>query len=179
MTERVDTRQHPPLQASEAETVLAFLDYHRATLRMKVSGLDPSALDRTLGPSTMTLGGLLSHLTYVEDSWFSVVLAGNTPAEPWAAVDWSADEDWDWHVAAGRSLEDLLPAYDDAVARADEHIARALELDGLDTPSVRSSRRVATPYSLRWIVLHMIEEYARHNGHADLLREAIDGQVGE
>jgi uncharacterized damage-inducible protein DinB len=176
MTERVD----PPLRAGEAETLLGYLDYQRATLRRKVAGLDAEALARTLSPSTMTLGGLVSHLTLVEDHWFSVVLDGNPPAPPWDSVDWDADNDWDWHVAAGQTLDELLAPYDETVARVDKNIAAALERDGLDTVSVKVSRR-AEPgqgFSLRWIVLHMIEEYARHNGHADLLRESIDGEVG-
>jgi uncharacterized damage-inducible protein DinB len=175
MTERAA----PPLQAGEAETLRGYLEYHRATLRRKVAGLDAEALDRSLTPSTMTLGGLVSHLTLVEDHWFSVVLAGNKPAPPWDTVDWEADNDWDWHVAAGRTLDELLTPYDEAVARSDTHIAAALEAGGPGALSVRTGRREQVPFSLRWIMLHMIEEYARHNGHADLLRESIDGEVGE
>jgi uncharacterized damage-inducible protein DinB len=176
MSERLD----PPLRADEAETLLAFLDYHRATLRQKVAGLDAEALARTLSPSAMTLGGLISHLTLVEDNWFSVVLAGNPPAEPWDTVDWDADIDWDWHVAAGKGPLELLPAYEETVARADACLRKALAEDGLNTLSVKVSRRTGLgKFSLRWILLHMIEEYARHNGHADLLRESIDGEVGE
>jgi uncharacterized damage-inducible protein DinB len=181
MTDRVDHRVDPPLRAGEAETLRAFLDYHRGTLRRKEDGLDAAALDRTLGPSTMTLGGLVSHLTLVEDQWFSVVLDGHPPAPPWDDVDWEADNDWDWHRAAGMDLADLLPAYDEAVLRSDTAVAAALERGGLDAASVKVSRRTepGTPFSLRWILLHMIEEYARHNGHADLIRESIDGQVGD
>lgn len=176
MVERVD----PPLRAGESETLLAFLDYHRATLRGKVAGLDAAALDRPVPPSTMTLGGLVSHLTLVEDNWFSVVLSGHDSAPPWDTVDWEADNDWDWHVASGQELAPLLAAYDDTVRRADACIAAALDAGGLDTVSARTSRRTGEgKFSLRWILLHMIEEYARHNGHADLLREAVDGSVGE
>jgi uncharacterized damage-inducible protein DinB len=179
MTERDGPRVDPPLRAGEAETLLAFLDYHRDTLRMKVAGLAAEALDRTVPPSTMTLGGLISHLTLVEDSWFSTVLAGNPPAPPWDDVDWDADNDWDWHRAAGLDLEELTAAYDEAVARADACIGDALAADGLGAQSVKQSRHGLGRFSLRWILLHMIEEYARHNGHADLLRESIDGEVGE
>lgn len=175
MTERVD----PPLRAGEAETLLAYLDYHRATLLQKVAGLDAEALDRTLGPSTMTLGGLLSHLTLVEDSWFSVVLAGNEPRPPWDTVDWDADNDWDWHRAAGLGLDELVAAYDDTVRRVRQIVDDVVARGGLDALSVKESRHGDGAFSLRWILLHMIEEYARHNGHADLLRESIDGQVGE
>jgi uncharacterized damage-inducible protein DinB len=174
-------RMDPPLRAGEAESLTAYLDYHRDTLRMKVAGLDTEQLARTLPPSTMTLGGMVSHLSLVEDSWFSVVLAGNKPAPPWDTADWDADNDWDWHRANGVALDELLAEYDETLARVDRCIAAALAQDGLDTRSVKTSRRTdpGGAFSLRWILLHMIEEYARHNGHADLLRESIDGQVGE
>ena len=174
------TRVDPPLRAGEAETLLAFLDYHRDTLRMKVAGLDDEQLGRTLGPSTMTLGGLVRHLTLVEDSWFSVVLAGNDPAPPWDGVDWDADRDWEWHHAGDLGAAELMAAYDETVTRVDGCIAAALEKDGPAALSAKPARREgAGHFSLRWMLLHMIEEYARHNGHADLLRESIDGEVGE
>jgi uncharacterized damage-inducible protein DinB len=173
-------RADPPLRAGEAETLLAFLDYHRNTLRQKVEGLDREQLGRALPPSTMTLGGLVKHLTLVEESWFSRVLEGIPYGEPWASVPWEDDPDWEWHTGATDGPEVLLPAYDETVARMDKNIAAALERDGLDTLSVRTSRHDEEGhFSLRWIVVHMIEEYARHNGHADLLRESIDGQVGD
>jgi uncharacterized damage-inducible protein DinB len=175
MSERVD----PPLRAGEAETLLAFLDYHRDTLRMKVAGLDLEQLGRTLPPSTMTLGGMVKHLTLVEEHWFSRVLDGNPDPEPWASVDWDDDPDWEWRTGATDGPDALLPAYDETVKRMDANIAAALDRGGLETQSVRPSRHAGGAFSLRWIVLHMIEEYARHNGHADLLRESIDGQVGE
>jgi uncharacterized damage-inducible protein DinB len=172
-------RQDPPLRAPEAETLLAFLDYHRDTLRRKVAGLDREQLGQTVGPSTMTLGGLVKHLALVEDSWFSVVLDGEEHAPPWDAVDWTGDPDWEWRTGSAEEPAVLLATYEENVARADRHLAAALEREGLETPSVRTSRRGEGAFSLRWILLHMIEEYARHNGHADLLRESIDGQVGE
>ena len=175
MTERVD----PPLRANEADTLRAFLDYHRETLRMKVAGLDSAQLRQTLAPSTMTLGGLVKHLTLVEDSWFSVVLDGNPAAEPWDSIDWDSDPDWEWHAGSTADPAELMAAYDETVARVDANVAAALERDGLDTLSVKPSRRGEGFFSLRWILAHMIEEYARHNGHADLLRESIDGGVGE
>jgi uncharacterized damage-inducible protein DinB len=173
-------RRDPPLRAGEAETVLAFLDYHRDTLRRKVAGLDREQLGRTLPPSTMTLGGLVKHLTLVEENWFSRVLDGNRYGEPWASVPWEDDPDWEWRTGASDGPESLLAAYDDTVSRMDRNVAAALARDGLDALSVRKSRHGEEGrFSLRWIVLHMIEEYARHNGHADLLRESIDGEVGE
>jgi len=178
MTETVE-RRDPPLRGGEADTLLAFLDYHRDTLRKKVAGLDRGQLGRTLGPSTMTLGGLVKHLTLVEENWFSVVLEGNPLPEPWGSVDWADDPDWEWRTGASDEPTDLLTAYDGTVGRMDAHIAAALERKGLDTESVKTSRHGGGAFSLRWILLHMLEEYARHNGHADLLRESIDGQVGE
>ena len=175
MPDRVD----PPLRAGEADTVVAFLDYHRDTLRMKVAGLDREQLGRTLAPSTMTLGGLVKHLTMVEDSWFSVVFRGNPRATPWDGIDWSAEPDWAWRTGATDGPEALLAAYEETVARVSGIVADAIVESGLDSQSAKPSRHGDGPFSLRWILMHMIEEYARHNGHADLLRESIDGQVGE
>jgi uncharacterized damage-inducible protein DinB len=172
-------RRDPPLRASEADTLTAYLDYHRDTLRMKVADLDRDQLGRTLGPSTMTLGGLVKHLTLVEENWFSVVLDDRPYSAPWDAIDWHDDPDWEWRTGATDGPDALLEAYEATVARMDANIASALARDGLDTLSVKTSRRGEGAFSLRWILLHMIEEYARHNGHADLLRESIDGQVGE
>ena len=128
----------------------------------------------------MTLGGLLKHLALVEDNWFSFVFLGNDDAEVWRDVDWDADRDWEWHTSAQDSPDYLRGLFDEAVAASDVIIHEALAgPHGLDTTSVRDSRRGEGKFSLRWIVVHMIEEYARHNGHADLLRESIDGQTGE
>ncbi|MFL6171655.1 MAG: DinB family protein [Marmoricola sp.] len=175
MSERVD----PPLHAPEAETLLAFLDYHRATFRSKVAGVDATGLAATLGPSTMTLGGMMKHLTLVETSWFSRVLLGGELGEPWDSVDWEDDPDWEWRSGSTDPADELLAAYDAAVALARRQTAEVLAEDGLDALSARPSRAQDAPFSLRWILLHMLEEYARHNGHADLLREAVDGSVGE
>ena len=172
-------RVDPPLRATEAETLRAFLDYHRDTLRTKVAGLDRGQLGQALAPSTMTLGGMVKHLTLVEDNWFSVVLEGNPYDEPWDAIDWESDPDWEWRTGSADEPEALMAAYEKTVARVDANITAALERDGLDALSAKESRHGAGRFSLRWILLHMIEEYARHNGHADLLRESIDGQVGE
>lgn len=176
-----DARTHTPLAAHEATTVRAFLDYHRDTLRWKVSGLTQEELARTLPPSTMTLGGMVKHLALVESNWFEVVLDGaELMMPPFDAIDWDADRDWDWDSAVHDTPEQLLALFDEAVGRSDKLIDAALAgPNGLDTLSVRTSRRSGNAYSLRWILLHMVEEYARHNGHADLIRESIDGQVGD
>jgi len=173
------SRTDPPLQGDEATTLRAFLDYHRDTLRWKVDGLTQEQLAQTLAPSTLTLGGLVKHLALVESHWFEVVLAGGTLVPPFDTVDWEAAPDWEFDTAADDTPEQLMALFDDAVARADLSIDEAVARAGLDAESVRATRKGDRHFSLRWILLHMLEEYARHNGHADLLRESIDGATGE
>jgi uncharacterized damage-inducible protein DinB len=174
-----DTRVDPPLQGTEVETLRGFLDYHRDTLRRKTEGLTNDQLSATHPPSTMTLGGLLKHLALVEDWWFSVALLDNEAVEPWKSVDWDADGDWEWHSAFEDSPEELRRLFDDAVAASDRNLERMLAEGGLDTLAARPQRSTGERVSLRWILTHMVEEYARHNGHADLIRESIDGVTGE
>ncbi|MCR6648908.1 MAG: DinB family protein [Cellulomonas sp.] len=174
-TERTD----PPTTGDEAAILLGFVDFHRRTLLTKADGLDAAQLATRLEPSTMTLGGLLHHLAYVEDIWCSVVLHGNPPAEPWASVDWAADQDWEWTVAATLAPDELRRRYLAAVDRSDELVRQVLRTRGLDAVAVRRDRQTDAEISLRWILVHLVEEYARHNGHADLIRESIDGLTGE
>jgi uncharacterized damage-inducible protein DinB len=172
----MDTEQRgfPPNNADERTTLLAFLDWHRNTLRIKTAGLDAAQLDTPHPPSDLTLGGMLKHLAYVENWWFRSVMAGHAD-EPWASVDWDADEDWDWHSAAHDRPGQLRDLYDAEVDKADAVIASSPSLDAL---SARPSGRTGEHFNLRWVLVHMVEEYARHNGHADLIREAVDGSVG-
>ena len=171
-------RPEPPVAGDEVATLLGFLDFQRATFAWKCAGLDAAGLAATAGVSTMTLGGMLKHLALVEDSWFSEWLAGQDPAPPWDAVDWDADRDWEWHTAAADSPGYLREIWEDAVSRSRALVAGALASRGLDQLAARSWPDGRSP-SLRWIVCHMIEEYARHNGHADLIRESVDGSTGE
>jgi uncharacterized damage-inducible protein DinB len=171
-------RPEPPLAGDETETLLGFLEFHRATLAWKCSGLDADGLRATTAASSMTLAGMLKHLAYVEDQWFSRWLRGRDPASPWDTVDWKADRDWDWHSAADDSPEELFALWEDTVARSRASVAEALADGGLDQLARRTWPDGRAP-SLRWILVHMVEEYARHNGHADLLRESVDGQTGE
>ncbi len=171
VTDRVD----PPTVADERTQLMAFLDYHRATLHRKTEGLTAEQLAQTLPPSTMTLGGMLKHLALVEDNWFSVVLLGHEDDPYWAGVDWDADPDWEWHTAVDDSPEQLRELLTGTIERVRDLVADV----PLEQESVRKRRSTGEPVTLRWIVLHMIEEYARHNGHADLIRESIDGSVGE
>ncbi len=126
----------------------------------------------------MTLGGMLKHLAYYEDHWFSHRMRGNPRQALWIEGDWDTDPDWEWNSAAHDSPEELHRLWQDAVSRSREVLAETLADCGLDKPARRNLPYGRTP-SVRWIVVHMIEEYARHNGHADLIRESIDGLVGE
>jgi uncharacterized damage-inducible protein DinB len=126
----------------------------------------------------MTLGGILKHMTLVEHSWFAEKLLGRPPLPMFAEVDWDADPDWEWRTAAADSPDALRAQWSEAVTASRELVSEALATGGLDRLGVKSWSDGRTP-SLRWILLHMIEEYARHNGHADLLRESADGETGE
>ena len=168
-TPRVD----PPITADEVTMLRSFLDFYRVTVRRQCEDLTSSQLAQRLEPSTMTLGGMLKHLAIVEDWWLSIVLFDNEPDTWCADVDWDADPDWEWHSAADDSPQQLLAWYDEAISTSNAHTDRALAEGGLDLLAVRPTRRGRT--SLRWILVHLIEEYARHAGHADLIRESIDG----
>jgi uncharacterized damage-inducible protein DinB len=171
-------RPEPAPAAGEAETVLGFLEFHRATLAWKCAGLDADGLRARVGASSMTLGGMLKHLSYVEDYWCSYLLHGNDQRSPWSTVDWTATPDWDWNSAAEDTPEQLRAAWQDSVARSRTLVARALAERGLDGLAARAWSDGRTP-NLRWILVHLVEEYSRHNGHADLLRESVDGLTGE
>ena len=168
-------RPDPDVDADERTSLTQYLDLQRATLLWKAEGLDAAALDRRHEPSALTLGGLLKHLALVEDSWLTERFAGQPPPPPWDAAPWDEDPDWELHSAVDDDPEALRELYRAACERSRAVVAAA---DDLGAPSVwqdRAGRR----WSLRAILLHLIEETARHNGHADLLREAIDGAVGE
>ena len=126
----------------------------------------------------MTLGGLLKHMALVESHWFSRWLHGQDRQPPWDTVDWATDPDWEWHSAADDTPEQLLTLWQETVAGSRRLVAEALAAGGLDRLARRTWPDGRAP-SLRWILVHMIEEYARHNGHADLLRESVDGLTGE
>jgi len=173
-----NSRPYPPAAGDEVETLLGFLDYQRATLAWKCGGLDAAGLNATVGVSTLTLGGLLKHMALVESDWFSERLHGNEPVPPWDTVDWDADRDWELHTAADDSPEELFALWRESCERSRKLTAQAIAEGGLDMLARHNPPGRRIP-SLRWILCHMIEEYARHNGHADLIRESIDGQTGE
>lgn len=162
----------PDLRGPERLMLVQFLDYHRTVLLRKAAGLTGEHLARRVGASTLTLGGLIKHMAYVEDHWFHTGWAGNPPVAPWADVDWAATPDWDLDSAADDAPEELAAIFGDAVGRSRAAIADSHDLDA--AAGIRGRE-----FSLRWILIHMVEEYARHCGHADLLRQAVDGAVGD
>lgn len=166
---------YPPPSGPEQGQLTAFLDHFRATILRKAEGLDAAGLARPLPPSSLTLGGLLNHLAYVEDLWFRVRFAGLPADDLWADVDWTADPDHEFDTAAEVPPDELRRRYLDACERS-RAVVRAT--DCLDQRAARP-RSNGQYVDLRWILLHMLEETARHAGHADLLREAVDGTVGD
>ena len=168
----------PPLAADETAAVLGELDRLRFLIAWKCGGLDADGLRATHGPSTVTLGGLLKHLALVEDSHFARLLFDREPGPPWDAVDWDASPDWEWRSAAQDSPEQLMSLWNQAVERSRQTVAEALLVGGLDHVGQYVSRTGESP-NLRRILLDLIEEYARHLGHADLIRESVDGLTGE
>ncbi|GAB3489135.1 DinB family protein [Flexivirga lutea] len=167
------------MDADEIDTLLGFLRYQRDTFRWKTGGLTSAQLAQTAAPSDMTLGGMIKHLALVEGWWFHQVLVGADEPQPWSSVDWKDDPDWEWHTGATDEPGELAALYEDSVRTADSGIERAMSAGGFDALSVKSDGRTGKQFTLRWIVTHMIEEYARHNGHADLIRQSIDARVGE
>ncbi len=161
---------------SEVDTLLGFLDHQRATLAWKCAGLDDRQLQAPLHPTAMTLAGLLKHLARVEDGWFSEVVAEAPTSERWAEVPWAQE----WQSCADDSGADLRALWQERVEASRRVVATRLAEDG---PAALDATHPAWGGqghpSLRWVLVHMVEEYARHNGHADLLREAVDGETGE
>ena len=167
----------PPLAGTEVEHVLAALDRLRTTFRWKADGLDATGLQARVGASSLTLGGLLRHLAFVEDYQSTTKLSGDPPGEPWQSADWS-DESWVFRWAPDDSPQALYALYDAAVGRARTRYAAAIAEGGLDQ-LVHVSDSEGRHASLRRLLLDLVEEYGRHTGHADLLREAVDGVTGE
>ena len=168
-------RTDPPETGTELDQLTGYLDLQRETVLLKAEGLDRTQLAQPHPPSTLTLGGLLNHLALVEDSWFRVRFAGLPDDELWAGIDWDADPDHEFRTAADVPPDELRRRYEEACARSREVVAAAQSLDQLSARKRGNGRH----FDLRWVLLHLIEETARHAGHADLLREAIDGATGE
>jgi hypothetical protein len=164
-------RPMPPLNADERTTLDGWLDFHRATLAMKCQGLDdPQAATASAPPSGFTLIGLVQHMAEVERNWFRRVFAGEDAPPIYDRHADPAGPDGGFDLAEGATLQDALETWRFEIAVARERCAAC--------PLTETGRFMGQDVSLRWIYVHMIEEYARHNGHADLLRERIDGATG-
>lgn len=174
----VQDRPEPPIAGDETATLLGSLERQRATFAWKTGALDAAGLSATIGASSMTLGGLVKHLSSVEEYKISKMLLGKDMGPPWDTADWDADEDWDWNSAAEDSPEQLYALWHDAVARSRSIVAAALADGGLDTVAAYQTSSGESP-SLRRLLIDLLEEYARHVGHADVIRESVDGLVGE
>jgi uncharacterized damage-inducible protein DinB len=168
----------PPIAGTEVETLLGSLERQRRTFAWKCSGLDAEGLRATVGASTMTLGGLIKHVALVEDHYFSHRLPGTEIPAPWNAIDWDADPSWEWRTAADDSPDQLLTLWRAAVQRSRAQVSAGLADGGLDG-LVKQPWPDGRAASLRRTLIDMIEENARHVGHAELLRESVDGLVGE
>jgi uncharacterized damage-inducible protein DinB len=167
-----DPRTDPPGRGDERAVLTGFLTYQRDTLELKCRGLGPEELARrAVEPSALSLLGLVRHLADVERSWFRRVIAGQDAPPIFYTPD-ALNDDFD-----GAAAEQALA--DEAWARWREEVAFADEVTAATSLDATGTTRRGDEVSLRWVLTHMIEEYARHNGHADLLRERIDGQVGE
>jgi uncharacterized damage-inducible protein DinB len=158
---------HPPHHAAEKDTLVGFLASQRAILAWKLDGLSEQDARRPIVPSGTSMLGLVKHMAWVERWWFVDFIGGGSPAYPWS----DEDPDADWRIEEGETIGSITQLYAEAIAEADVAIAAAESLE--ITRSVRDTDR-----SLRWTLVHMIEETARHAGHADILREIIDGTTG-
>jgi uncharacterized damage-inducible protein DinB len=168
----------PPFAGTETEHLVGALDRLRTTFRWKADDLDAAGLRARVGASTLTLGGLLKHLAAVEDYMFTTKLKGETPGEPWASSGWDGSNDWEFTSAADDTPGQLYELWDGAVERSRVRLDEALSEGGLDQLADVSGSD-GRHASLRRLLCDLIEEYGRHTGHADLLREAVDGLVGE
>ncbi|MFF8278426.1 DinB family protein [Streptomyces lateritius] len=168
-----DHRIQPPRTADERTTLTAMLQFQRDTLAMKCAGLTPEELkERAVAPSGLSLVGLVRHAAEVERGWFRNVINGEKSRSPWTppgSADWA---DFDVDDLDPTGVEEAFTIWREECARA-----RAV-VDAADSLDVRGHIGEEV-YSLRYVLAHMIEEYARHNGHADLLRERLDGRTGE
>jgi uncharacterized damage-inducible protein DinB len=165
-----------PYTADEKQTLLSILAFQRDTLRWKCSGLSSKVLAYQHAPSALSLGGLLKHLAVIEAAWVNVTFAGTVETPSWYG-QYKAQQgrkDWTFSTAADDSPEQLLTWLDEAQRVTERIVAGVESLDTLTQETFWEGQQG----SLRWILLHLIQEYARHLGHADLIREAIDGSVG-
>lgn len=169
----------PPFAGDETGALFGALDRLRATFRWKCADLDAAGLAARSTTSTLTIGGLLKHLAVQEDYCFQVKVLGAPMPGPWDLAVWDTEgDDWEFESAARDTPEQLYELWDTSVARS-RAVAAALEPGGgLDAPAAQTLPDGSHP-NVRRVVLDLVEEYGRHTGHADILREAIDGRTGE
>src|SRR4051812_23691320 len=167
----------PPMAAGEVEHIVGALERLRATFRWKADGLTAEQLRIGIGASALTIGGLLKHLAFAEDYMFTTKLRGDSPGEPWDSIGGRPSDDWSFESAKDDPPEVLYSLYDGAVARSRQRLQEALEEGGLGPP-VDMGTGGGRHANLRRMLCDFLEEYGRHTGHADLIREAIDGRVG-
>jgi hypothetical protein len=167
----------PPLAGSELDHLVGAINRMRSTFRWKADGLDSDALAAKVGRSQLTLGGLLKHLALVEDDIHTSRLTGEPLGDLWDFSSWDSPE-WQFTSAVRDTPEQLYALYDGAVERSRGRLAAVVERGGLDQ-LVAVSNDEGEHASLRRLMLDLLEEYGRHVGHADLLRESVDGRVGE
>ncbi|WP_051804177.1 DinB family protein [Streptomyces griseus] len=166
-------RVWPAFTTGERQALEQWLDYHRGTLAVKCSGLtDEQLRTASVPPSDLNLLGLVRHMAEVERGWFRKVLGGEEA--PWLYAT-EEDNDRDIHTAEGDTYEEAYATWQAEIAHARELAAK----HSLDDLGAGPHHRTGELINLRWIYLHMIEEYARHNGHADLIRERVDGATGD
>ncbi len=170
--------EEPSITPDEVEMLLFALERSRAQFAWKVGGLDAEALNRAHPPSAMTLGGLIKHLAGVEERKMALAITGQRPAPPWDTMDPGDDPDFEWRTSADDSPDELYSMWRTAVERSRIATAGAIADGGLDRPTAISFGDWGRP-NLRRMLVDLHDEYARHVGHADLFREAIDGLVGE
>ena len=168
----------PPIAGDETLTLLGALERERATFRWKCDGLDEAGYRATVGASTLTLGSLLKHLALVEDDYFSHRMLGRALGPPWDDVDRESDPDWERRTAADDPPRELLALWEAAVARSRGAAEEIIAHGGSDRPAAYETGDGETP-NIRRFIVDLIEEYPRHLGHADLIRESIDGAIGE
>ena len=169
----------PPFNGDEPSAVFGALDRLRETFRWKCGDLDAAGLTSTTAASRLTLGGLLKHLAVQEDYCFQVKILGAPMPAPWDLSVWETEgDDWEFDSAAGDTPEQLYALWDTSAARSRAAVDEIAARGGLDAPAAQTMPDGGHP-NIRRMVMDLVEEYGRHTGHADILREAIDGRAGE
>ena len=166
----------PPFNGDETSAVFGALDRKRTTFRWKCADLDEDGLAASAAASQLTLGGLLKHLALIEDHYFQVKILGRAMPPDWD--DAGESDEWEFSSAAQDSPAELYGRWDAAVRRSRAAVDEIVRRGGLDAPAAQTMPD-GSPVNIRRMVLDLVEEYGRHTGHADIIREAVDGRTGE